>query len=205
MINRRSVFGESGWKCLLLVVILVISITACGGDGDQTPTTEMPEVEEVATLEDVEPTRTSDTVARPAFEDGLLLFTACLRQQGIEAPDIPVDPDGRPILSQDLVENIDTDSPEFAVAFATCVPLLTSASPVDLGADPQLQAGVIDALRRFSSCMRENGVEEFPDPAPGWDGAGSPFPVAEAFDISDPEIDIALDECSGLISFPSIN
>ena len=192
-------------KRLIPVIILLVSIAGCGGDGDPTPASQSQEVEEVATLEDVAPSGTSPTVTRPAFEDGLLLFTACLRQQGIEAPDIPVDPDGRPILSQDLVENIDTGSPEFAVAFAVCIPFLTSASPVDLGADPQLQAGVIDALRRFASCMRENGVEEFPDPAPGWDGNGSPFPVAEAFDISDPEIDTALDECSGLISFPSIN
>ena len=87
-----------------------------------------------------------------------------MRESGIDAPDIPVDADGRPILSSELVESIDTDSPEFALAFANCVPLLTSATPIDLGADPELQAVVIDSLRRFSVCMRENGVENFPDP-----------------------------------------
>lgn len=189
-------------KRLIPALTVLLTITGCGDDADSGAAPEPPEVEAVASLEEAGPSGTSSPVAGVSFEGGLLLFTACLRQQGIEAPDIPVDPDGRPILSQDLVENIDTDSPEFAMAFAACLPFLTASSPVDLGADPQLQAVVIDSLRRFSSCMRENGVEQFPDPAPGWDGNGSPFPVAEAFDTSDPGLDGALDECSRLITFP---
>lgn len=190
------------------LAILMIAV-ACGGDDEPAEpvedTSEIEQVEGVASLEETEPEESAPGSTRPRFDEGLLLFTGCLRDLGIEAPDIPVDPDGRPILSSDLVQQIDTESPEFAVAFATCVPFLTAASPVDLGADPELQAVVIDSLRRFSSCMRDNGVEEFPDPAPGWDGNGSPFPVAQAFDTSDPDVDAALEECSKLISFPSVN
>ena len=176
------------------------------GDDDPEPEPEPQVVETVASLEDDEPEEAVEAATtRPGFDEGLLLFTACMREAGIDAPDIPVDPDGRPILSSELVESIDTESPEFALAFANCVPLLTSATPIDLGADPELQAVVIDSLRRFSVCMRENGVERFPDPAPGWDGNGSPYPVAEAFDTSDPDVDRALEECSRMISFPSAN
>lgn len=192
-------------KRLIPVLAVLVLIAACGDDDTPEPEPKPQEVEAVASLDETGPSDSPDELTTPQFEDGLLLFTACLRDHGIEAPDIPVDPDGRPILSSDLVELIDTESPEFALAFATCIPFLTAASPIDLGADPELQAVVIDSLRRFSSCMRENGVEEFPDPAPGWDGNGSPFPVAEAFDMSDPEVDAALDECSRLISFPSVN
>ncbi|MCY4370396.1 MAG: hypothetical protein OXF41_13535 [bacterium] len=192
-------------KRLIPALALVVAIAGCGDDDSSEPAADEPEVEAVASLEETEPSESPSTSARPLFSDALLLFTGCLRDHGIEAPDIPVDPDGRAILSSDLVEQIDTESPEFAVAFAMCMPFLTSASAIDLGADPELQAVVIDSLRRFSSCMRENGVEEFPDPAPGWDGNGSPFPVAEAFDMSDPDVDAALEECSGLISFPSGN
>ena len=187
----------------VLIVLVSMVLAACGGDDDAPEETQV--VQTVASLEETEPSETPVASTRPRFDEGLLLFTACLRDMGIEAPDIPVDPDGRPILSSDLVEQIDTESPEFAVAFASCVPFLTAASPVDLGADPELQAVIVDSLRRFSSCMRQNGVEEFPDPAPGWDGNGSPFPVAEAFDTSDPDVDAALEECSKLISFPSLN
>lgn len=192
-------------KRLIPSLALVLMMAGCGDEGGSENAPDLPEVEAVASLDETEPSESPSTSARPRFDEGLLLFTGCLREQGIEAPDVPVDPEGRPILSSDLVELIDTESPEFAVAFATCMPFLTASSPIDLGADPELQAVVIDSLRRFSSCMRENGVEEFPDPAPGWDGNGSPFPVAEAFDTSDPDIDAALEECSRLISFPSVN
>lgn len=188
-----------------LVLALFGLIVACGGDDAPEPEPEPVVVETVASLEKDDPAEETVATTRPGFDEGLLLFTACLRDMGIEAPDIPVDPEGRPILSSDLVEEIDAESPEFALAFATCVPLLTAASPIDLGADPELQAVVIDSLRRFSVCMRDNGVEGFPDPAPGWDGNGSPFPVAEAFDTSDPDVDPALEECSKMISFASVN
>lgn len=193
---------------LLLVfaaLVLIAPAVACGGGAEEPAQAENraeERAEEVASLEEAPPEE--EETERPSYEEGLLLFTACLRNQGIEAPDIPVDADGRPVLSAGLVEQIDTDSPEFASAFAACVPLLTLSSPVDLGADPGLQAAVQDSLRRFSACMRDNGVEDFPDPAPGWDGNGSPYPVAEAFDASDPDVDAALDDCSGLISFPSV-
>ena len=188
-------------SALAISMAILMMVAACGGD--DSPAEEPEEVKAVASIEETEPSE--GELTRPHFEEGLLLFAACMRDQGVEVPDIPVDPDGRPILSSDLVERIDTESPEFALAFAGCVPLLTAASPVDLGADPELQAVVIDSLRRFSVCMRNNGVEEFPDPAPGWDGNGSPYPVAEAFDTSDPDVDAALEECSKLISFPSVN
>jgi len=191
------------------VLFLLGLIVACGGDDtpepEAVPEPETQVVETVASLKLDDPVEETVSTTRPGFDEGLLLFTACLRDMGIEAPDIPVDPEGRPILSSNLVEEIDTESPEFALAFATCVPLLTAASPIDLGADPELQAVVIDSLRRFSVCMRDNGVEGFPDPAPGWDGNGSPFPVAEAFDTSDPDVDPALEECSKMISFASAN
>ena len=196
-------------KRLIVVLALLGLIAACGDDSPEPepePEPEPPTVEAVASLEEDEPEEEEEeATARPGFDEGLLLFTACMREAGIDAPDIPVDPDGRPILSSELVESIDTDSPEFALAFATCVPLLTSATPIDLGADPELQAVVIDSLRRFSVCMRDNGVENFPDPAPAWDGSGSPYPVAEAFDTSDPDVDAALEECSEMISFQSVN
>ena len=190
-------------RYVFAALALAAPAVACGGGGGaEEPAGADDRVEEVAALE--EAPSEEEEAGRPSYEEGLLLFTACLRNQGIDAPDIPVDADGQPVLSAGLVEQIDTASPEFAAAFAACVPLLTLSSPVDLGADPELQAAAQDALRRFSACMRENGVEEFPDPAPGWDGGGSPYPVAEAFDASDPDVDAALGACSSLISFPSV-
>ena len=103
---------------------------------------------------------------------------------------LQIDADGQPILSTDVLAGIDTQSDEFNAAFLVCLPILSSAAPVQLGSDPELQAAVQDALRDFSSCMRDEGVEDFPDPAPGFDGTGSPYPLT-ALDTSDPDVDAA--------------
>ena len=42
--------------------------------------------------------------------------------------------------------------------------------------------------------MRESGVEDFPDPVPGFTGVGAPFSVAE-IPYSDPEFATAATAC----------
>lgn len=180
-------------KALALVVALFA--VACGGSDESS------ELEGVASIED--PSESGVSGERVGFEEGLLDFTACMRENGIDLPDIQVDADGQPILRTDLLEGVDTQSDEFNTAFLACVGILADAAPVQLGSDPELQAAVQDALRDFSECMRSNGVEGFPDPAPGWNGSGSPYPLT-AFDTTDPDVDPALEECNELISFPGV-
>ena len=126
-----------------------------------------------------------------------------MRANGVDLPDIAVNADGQPILSTEVLEGVDTQSAKFNEAFIGCVPILAEASPVQVGSDPELQAVVQDTLRDFSHCMRANGVEGFPDPAPGFDGSGSPFPLT-ALDTSDPDVDDAFEACSEHLSFPSV-
>lgn len=177
---------------LMLAVLLLVA--ACGGgDGD--------DADGVASLGG--DASSSDQAERIGFEEGLLQFTTCMRTEGIDLPDIQIDADGRPILNTEVLDGVDTQSDEFSAAFLICVPILAQASPVQVGSDPELQAAVQDTLRDFSACMRQNGVENFPDPAPGFDGSGSPFPIT-ALDTSDPDVDDAFQECSELLSFPEV-
>ncbi len=178
-----------------VVLIVALVAFACGGsDGEG-------ELEGVASIES--PGESGEQGSRIGFEEGLLQFTACMRDNGIDLPDIQVDADGQPILSTGVLEGVDTQSAEFNQAFLACVGILTDAAPVQLGSDPELQAAVQDALRDFSRCMREEGVEGFPDPAPGFDGSGSPYPLT-ALDTTDPDVDAAFEQCSDLISFPGV-
>ena len=179
----------------VIILSLALVAAACGGGDDAS------EPDGVASLN--EGSDGASQEARIGFEEGLLQFTACMRDQGVDLPDIQVDADGQPILSTDVLAGIDTQSDEFNAAFLVCLPILSNAAPVQLGSDPELQAAVQDALRDFSACMRDEGVEDFPDPAPGFDGTGSPYPLT-ALDTSDPDVDAAFDACGDLISFPGV-
>ena len=176
-------------------LMVAVLLAACGAANDES------DLDGVASIKSEDPTSGDD--GRIGFEQGLLQFTQCMRDQGIELPDIQIDADGQPILSTDVLEDVDTQSSEFSAAFLGCVPILAEASPVQIGSDPELQAVVQDTLRDFSQCMRENGVEAFPDPAPGYDGSGSPYPLT-ALDTSDADVDAAFEVCNDIISFPGV-
>jgi len=88
-------------------------------------------------------------------------FSECMRGNGIsEFPD----PDVSGALTIDGIVNgskLDTSSAAWATAIAACKDLQPSGFMGDeRGPDEQ------DAALAFAQCMRENGVEDFPDPAP---------------------------------------
>ena len=178
----------------LTLVFALLAFACEGSDGAA-------ETEGVASIKSGE--STEEERGRIGFEEGLLQFTSCMRAEGIDLPDIQVNAAGRPILSTEVLDSVDTQSSKFSLAFLKCVPILTEASPLQIGSDPELQAAVQDTLRDFSQCMRENGAELFPDPAPGFDGSGTPYPLT-AFDTTDPDLDAAFEACNDLISFPGV-
>ena len=90
-------------------------------------------------------------------------FAECMRNNGVsEFPD----PDASGNLTIDAVVNgssIDSDAPAFKRALDTCKDL---QPPGFTGGGPR-SAGQQEAALRFAQCIRENGVTDFPDPAPG--------------------------------------
>jgi hypothetical protein len=128
-----------------------------------------------------------------SFEQASLEFTTCMRDEGLELPDIRVDGEGRPQLGA-ILEDLDTATPEFRAALSVCATILTRAGALELSADPELQAVIIDQLASFSQCMRDNAVEEFPDPVPGFSGTGSPYLLGEV-PFDDPDLQAATQVC----------
>lgn len=184
------------WTWVLAVVLLVVA--GCGGDDGGS------ELEGVASLGgSASGGATEQPVDRASFEDGLLEFTTCMRDNGVDMPDLQVDSSGAPRIPAGGLGAIDTSSPEFVAAFAECVSILADSAPVDITTDPELNAAVQDQLQEFAACMRTNGVPDFPDPSPGFNGRNSPFPL-DQIDTQDPNLQPALDECQSLIAFPTI-
>ena len=126
------------------------------------------------------------------FEEGVLDFAQCMREEGINFPDPTFDIDGNPQFDNVDVENED----EFEAAFTNCEDILRNALPEQFDLDPEVEAALVDASLEFSQCMREEGVSNFPDPTPGEFGffafrdaeiEWTSDDVQKAFEICQPE------------------
>ena len=126
------------------------------------------------------------------FEEGVLDFAQCMREEGINFPDPTFDIDGNPQF-----DNVDVDNEdEFEEAFTNCEDILRNALPEQFDLDPEVEAALVDASLEFSQCMREEGISNFPDPTPGEFGffafrdaeiEWTSDDVQEAFEICQPE------------------
>ena len=125
------------------------------------------------------------------FEEGVLEFAQCMREEGVNFPDPTFDIDGNPQFDNLEIENEE----EFESAFENCEDILRNALPEQFDLDPEVEAALVDASLEFSQCMRDQGID-FPDPKPGEFGffafrdADIDFSsesVQDAFEICQPE------------------
>lgn len=175
---------------------LAVGAASCTSP-DTDPTETIPSSEDLAVAaESVEDTTTT-TLGRLGLEQATLEFTSCMREEGIDTPDIRLDAQGNPILDE-LLDAVDTTTGEFREALVACADILTRAGALDLRADPELQAVVIDQLQQFSECVRRAGLDDFPDPDPAFTGTGSPYPL-DAVPFADPIFEKAVVSCQELL------
>ena len=176
-IKNSTSRGSSKVKILAFVVIF----TACTIGGE--------EPQGVVTIESTTPTTIVDE--ETTFEEGVLEFAQCMREEGINFPDPTFDIDGNPQFDNLEIENEE----EFESAFVNCEDILRNALPEQFDLDPEVEAALVDASLEFSQCMRDQGID-FPDPKPGEFGffafrdADIDFSseaVQEAFEICQPE------------------
>ena len=140
-------------------------------------------------------TPTTTTVPLTA-QQAVVAFQSCLNDRGFAVPEVPLDDGGRPDLSL-LADSIDQSSEEWREALASCAAVIVANGALDLAAVPDLAEAVRAQLLAFSACMRSQGVEGFPDPAPDFDGTTPPFPL-DSVPSDDPELGPAAEAC-GLI------
>ena len=163
----------------ILVLVMVATLTAC---------TESTGGSTESTVLAPEPTTTTTVPGAEATA----AFTRCLRNEGVEIDDIPLDGNGRPMLDA-VNSQLDFSDAATVEALSECSPLLSNGA-LDLGFDDEFRAAVVDQLAAFSRCVRARGVDEFPDPVPGFIGIGSPYPAAE-IPYDDPDLSTAVAAC----------
>ena len=166
-------------KVKILAFLAVFAACTIGGEESQG----------VVTIESTTATTVVDE--ETTFEEGVLEFAQCMREEGINFPDPTFDIDGNPQFDNLEIENEE----EFESAFENCEDILRNALPEQFDLDPEVEAALVDASLEFSQCMRDQGID-FPDPKPGEFGffafrdADIDFSseaVQDAFEICQPE------------------
>lgn len=144
----------------------VFLLAACGGGSGETS------AEAVATLEDgtsdlgdADETATAADTGNGAGEtleadEAALAFSACMRDEGLDFPDIGVDAEGNPQLRDAFGEaGLDPRSEEFQAAREVCGELLQGAGfgggRQQAGDNPEVQ----DAFVEYSECLRDEGLD----------------------------------------------
>ncbi len=168
----------------IVVALVAIVVSACTDDAQAPSPTDTPVVSSVAT--------TSQTTTTIPPDIGADEFRQCLSEHGVEIEVIPQDATGRPRLDL-ATEGLDFDDPVVDEAMAACSGILGNGS-LDLSEDELLRTYVVAQLTTFSECVRDKGVEDFPDPIPGFSGVGSAYSPAE-IPWSDPALPAALEVC----------
>ncbi|MEU8078066.1 hypothetical protein AB0B31_21720 [Catellatospora citrea] len=123
------------------VLACVPVLAACGGSKD----------EGVATAGGARPGASASVAALDKDEQGRR-FAACMREHGVDMPD----PGPGDQMRADLAK---VNKDKLAPAMEACKTLLPNG-----GEAVQLDPQQVESLRTFAKCMRENGVEEFPEP-----------------------------------------
>lgn len=133
------------------------------------------------------------TTVTQTREEGLAAFQECMSDEGVEVPVIPLDAAGRPRMALAL-QHVDLADREVLDALGVCGEHLATGA-LDLGSDPEMQRLVQSTLHDLVVCLRARGVDDFPEPIPGYDGLGPPFP-ASRIPWSDPDLPSAMRECT---------
>ena len=175
----KNTTSRGSSKVKILAFVAVFAACTIGGEESQG----------VVTIESTTATTVVDE--ETTFEEGVLEFAQCMREEGINFPDPTFDIDGNPQFDNLEIENEE----EFESAFENCEDILRNALPEQFDLDPEVEAALVDASLEFSQCMRDQGID-FPDPKPGEFGffafrdADIDFSseaVQEAFEICQPE------------------
>jgi len=219
---RRSRFPG-----ILALVAIVLVAGACSNDSaaDESGVASL-ESESGTPLGDAAAAETLDDASQDVDpEEAALEFSACMREEGLEFPDLGVDADGRLNLRSGF-EGLDPRSDEFRSAMDVCQPIIESAG---FGAGGRAAIGenveIQDALVEFSACVRDGGYDvgdlSLGGPGPGneppADGGEGDEPRGQGqgqggfgdrsariadqlgLDVEDPQVSAVIDGCMPII------
>lgn len=115
-------------------------------------------------------------------QEAAVRFAQCMRDNGIDVADPDPDQEG---FRVQLPEG--TDPEDAKAATEACKQYMPNG-----GAPPKLDPEALEKQRQFSQCMRDNGIEEFPDPRED----GGMLIEGDQFDTQSPEFKAAEEACA---------
>ena len=165
-------------KTTLAATLLTAAVllTGCGSNEPDTQVASGTGAQPEATATSAPPSLSRDEMA--------IKFTQCLREQGLNVPD--PEPGKGPMLRFD--KNSGVTQEQVQKAMEACKQYNPQAEG---SANPQQE----ENGRKFAQCMRDNGVEKFPDPKPGQRGIMIGPGVAD-----DPDFQKAQDTCQPILA-----
>jgi hypothetical protein len=139
---------------LVLGLLLAFGMAGCGGTGDGDGDGVATAGSSAGATSTTKPDQRSD-------QEAALEYAKCMREQGINMPDPQVGDDGAMVLRMPAPEGGDKEQAKEKVEAAEqqCKRYLPNG-----GEPPPMDPQAMEQMRKFSQCMRENGVPKFPDP-----------------------------------------
>ncbi|MGI9598703.1 MAG: hypothetical protein ACR2QK_21240 [Acidimicrobiales bacterium] len=146
-------------KLLPGILALTLAATACGtsGEGDEVASLQ---TEEVATLADAADAAVIPDEDGPEAdpEEAALAFSQCMRDEGLDFPDLSVDAEGN-IDVREGFESIDRSDASFRTAIDACRDELANGGFGGGRRQAFESPEVQDGLVAYSDCIREKGFD----------------------------------------------
>ncbi len=221
---RRAPEGVLAVSIFLVLSTASLALTACGTSSNPSSSSHAANATATATAQSpAAPVRTNAassrtpapvttrSIAAARFNQAFATFASCLRSGGVQLPS----PKHGQALS---LRGVDTKSATYRGALAKCRTVLSAAfrsaaarpagslSSPTKGSPPRtsspaaptripISAALLAQEKRFSACMRTQGIATFPEPKSGggWDLA------AAHLDTSNPQFRSAESRCSSIL------
>ena len=176
------------WMAAVMSVVIAFAVGACAsGDASEDPGVATADGGDVGG-----PGGSVDHaggVSDQEFQDAIVAYTECMREQGIDMPDPETDGG---MVEVDPGDMDGAESEEFKAADEACKEHLP-----DMGEkiSPEDQAQAQDAMLEFVDCMRDQGIQ-LPEPENG----EMSIPLdGDGLDPEDPDFKAAEDQCRSIL------
>src|SRR5688572_13748078 len=155
-----------------------LAMAGCGGNSVATATGANPDNEQ-------------------SFQDAMVSYSACMRENGVDMPDPTFDGNGASVIMRsDATTSAGAAAPvgghddeTFKAAAEACQPIMDAVAQDMPKPSPEEEAEMRDNALKFAQCMREHGVD-MPDPTFDAAGTSSVIIKGEGDDDSGPPVDV---------------
>lgn len=184
---RRRTPRGSRTRALLAVlpVALALALTGCGSADDDDNGVASANDDSQNRDETPDSGDETETPSQDDMDAMMLEFAQCMRDNGVEA--FPDHDEVGGMLGEDVMSD-----PDFTTAEAACADLMPEGQEPSAEDQQEMQ----DAMLAMAQCMRDNGVEDFPDPELGGPGGGG---MLDESIENDPDFTAADEACRDLM------